>query len=68
MDSFFIGINSRVVRFITGFNCEKCGRNFNGNISYYVCDKEHSALCTSWASTINHRCSRCNSYIRYLSK
>jgi len=67
MDSFFIGIVSRVVRFITGFNCEKCRREFSGNGSYYVCEDDHNAFCTSCSSEINHRCSRCNSYLKYLS-
>ncbi len=66
MDSFFIGIVSRVVRFITGFNCENCRRNCNGDNSYYVCNKDHNAFCCSCASKINHRCSRCNSYLNYL--
>ena len=67
MDKFFIGIISRLLRFVAGFDCEECRRNFNGDISYYVCENDHNAFCCSCASKIKHRCSRCDSNLSYLS-
>ena len=56
-----------MVRFVAGFDCEECRRNFNGDISYYVCENDHNAFCCSCASKIKHRCSRCDSNLSYLS-
>ena len=55
------------MRFVAGFDCEECGRNFKGDISYYVCENDHNTFCSSFASKINRRCSRCDSYLIFLS-
>ena len=66
MDTFVIGMFSRVVRYFTGFTCDNCRGNFDGNNCYYVCEDDHSAFCSSCASKINNKCCRCNSNISYL--